>query len=309
MTRTMFDSTTPWDIPRDAEMVAYYVDGLYAWPQAWLDLFPRAVKVGISAIGQKVAQVGDVEVGCIWPPANAVPWARRARAAGLDPTIYVNELNDWGPVRRAFQAAGEPEPHYWTARYNGVAEIPDGAVARQYKHPHDGDGVADKPWETGKHYDESVVRDFWPGVDQRGPGGGAGSGDDMAAVPQAEWDIAKQQIAYMVEGKQGGWPAGPSFAAELVWRNAVSGQLNAQGKVLAEIAEKSKNINLSPEQLAALRQDIQELGDDFAERIDEGIARVVEGLPDDLAAQTADRVKNMLYGQVFSMGPRPQTSL
>lgn len=165
MTRIMYDSTTPWDIPRDAEMVAYYVDGRYAWPQAWLDLFPRAVKVSISAIGARVAQVGDVEVGCIWPPANAVPWVRRARAAGIDPTIYCNELNDWPPVRRAFWAAGEPEPHYWVARYNGVAQIPAGAVARQYAHPHDGDGVADRPWETGFHYDKSVVADFWPGVD------------------------------------------------------------------------------------------------------------------------------------------------
>lgn len=307
--RLMYDSTTPWDIPRDAEMVAYYVDGLYAWPQAWLDMFPRAIKVGISAIGVKVAQVGDVEVGCIWPPRNAVPWARRARAAGFDPTIYVNELNDWGPTRQAFRDAGEPEPHWWVARYNGVRIVPAGSVGRQFAHPHDGDGVANNPWETGKHYDLSIIAAFWPGVDNRGPGGGAGSGDDMALVPQAEWDTVRQQIADGAEGKAQGWNAGRTFAAELVWRNAVSGQLNAQGKVLAEIAEKSKNINLAPEQLEALRQDIQTLGDDFAERIDEGIARVVEGLPDDLAEQTAARVKNMLYGQVFTMSPRPQTSL
>lgn len=174
--RTMYDSTSPWDIPRNAQMVAYYVDGRYAWPQAWLDLFPNAVKVGISAIGQRTAVVGDVEVGCIWPPANAVPWVRRARADGYDPTIYVNELNDWLPVRQAFWAAGEPEPHYWTARYNGVAQVPDGAVARQYAHPHDGDGIADKPWETGAHYDKSAVRPHWPGVDNGGPGGGGGGG-------------------------------------------------------------------------------------------------------------------------------------
>src|SRR5687768_14431314 len=108
MTRLMFDSTSPWDIPLDAEMVAYYVDGLYAWPQSWLDMFPNAVKVGISAIGRNTAVVGDVEVGCIWPPRNAVPWVQRARRDGYDPTIYVNELNDWGPTRQAFIDAGEP---------------------------------------------------------------------------------------------------------------------------------------------------------------------------------------------------------
>lgn len=174
MTRLMYDSTSPWEIPRDAEMIAYYVDGRYAWPREWLDMFPRAVKVSISAIGARTAQVGDVEVGCIWPPANAVPWVRRARADGHDPTIYVNELNDWLAVRQAFRNAGEPEPHYWTARYNGVREIPVGAIARQFAHPHDGDGVANYPWETGAHYDLSVVADHWPGVDQTAPGGGGG---------------------------------------------------------------------------------------------------------------------------------------
>lgn len=176
MPRLMYDSTSPWDIPRDAKMVAYYVDGRYAWPREWLDLFPQAIKVSISAIGARTAQVGDVEVGCIWPPANAVPWVRRARADGYDPTIYVNELNDWLPVRQAFWAAGEPEPHYWVARYNGVREIPPGAVARQFAHPHDGDGVANNPWETGAHYDLSIVADYWPGVDGGAPGGGGGAG-------------------------------------------------------------------------------------------------------------------------------------
>lgn len=165
MTRIMYDSTTPWDIPRDAEMIAHYVDGRYAWPQAWLDMFPNAVKVSISAVGAKTAMVGDVEPGCIWPVANAVPWVLRARADGYDPTIYVNELNDWAPCRQAFIRAGVPEPHWWVARYNGVRIVPAGAVARQFAHPHDGDGVANNPWETGKHYDMSIVLDYWPGVD------------------------------------------------------------------------------------------------------------------------------------------------
>jgi hypothetical protein len=176
MPRRMYDSTTPWDIPRDAEMVAYYVDGRYAWPQAWLDLFPRAVKVSISAIGTRTAQVGDVEIGCIWPPVNAVPWVLRARADGYDPTIYVNQMNDWAPTRAAFRAAGVPEPHYWVANYDGVPVIPTWSVAKQYAHPHDGDGVANRPWETGKHYDLSIAADFWPGVDAKDAARGGGAG-------------------------------------------------------------------------------------------------------------------------------------
>jgi hypothetical protein len=132
MTRLMYDSTTPWEIPRDAKLIAYYVDGWYAWPASWFKLFPEAEFVSISAIGVKPAQVGDVEVGCIWPPAEAVPWTLMARSHGFDPTIYVNELNDWLPVRQAFWAAGVEEPPYWVARYNGVRVIPPGAVGRQF---------------------------------------------------------------------------------------------------------------------------------------------------------------------------------
>jgi hypothetical protein len=152
----MYDSTNPHDIPADAAMVAYYVDGYYTWPQQWIDLFPNAVKVTISAIGVKTAMVGDVEVGCIWPPSNAVDWVRRARAAGIDPTIYVNERNDWEPTLRAFIDAGEPEPHWWVANYDGVQKIPAGAVAKQFAHP---------PMLNNRHYDLSVVADYWPGVD------------------------------------------------------------------------------------------------------------------------------------------------
>jgi hypothetical protein len=195
MPRLMYDSTSPWDIPRDAQVVAGYVDGRYAWPQAWWDMFPNAVHVRISAIGARTAQVGDVEVGCIWPPANAVPWVLRARADGYDPTIYCNELNDWLPVRQAFWAAGVPEPHYWVARYNGVREIPPGSVGRQFAHPGDGDGVIEGPWETGLHFDASWVADFWPGVDKEAPGGGGGSGraQEMIMVATGSQDSSGAQ--------------------------------------------------------------------------------------------------------------------
>jgi len=154
--RKMYDSTSPDDIPRDAEMVAYYVDGIYKWSQAWINLFPNAVKVPISAIGVNTAPVGDVEKGCIWPPENAVGWVRRARADGYDPTIYCNQQNDWQWVAAEFAHAGEPEPHWWVAKYDQLGNIPAGAVAKQYMHPP----------QIGKHYDLSAVADYWPGVDE-----------------------------------------------------------------------------------------------------------------------------------------------
>lgn len=238
MTRLMFDSTTPWDIPRDAEMVAYYVDGAYAWPQGWIDLFPRAVKVPISAIGRAVAKVGDVEVGCIWPPANAVPWVRRARKAGYDPTIYVNELNDWAIVRQAFRDANEPEPHYWTARYNGVREIPPGAVARQFAHPHDGDGIANRPWETGKHYDLSVVTDFWPGID---------NGEDKDMTPDesaALWELHMVLVS--------GAKRDAKFNADLGY---VLDQLGAKVDALATKVDAIELGGINKEEIAEIAKD------------------------------------------------------
>lgn len=187
--RLMYDSSNPNSIPEHAQMVLVYVDGIYApkWAKAAQTRFKYAQKVTCSAIGAVTAQVGDVELGCIWPVANAVPWVVRARRDGYDPTIYINERNDWGPCREAFRRAGVPEPHWFVANYDGDPDIPAGAVAKQFAHPGESyeKGYAPTvPWETGKHYDLSNVRDYWPGVDDApAPGGGNTApttiGDDM----------------------------------------------------------------------------------------------------------------------------------
>ncbi|HEV2346099.1 MAG TPA: hypothetical protein VGS97_18510, partial [Actinocrinis sp.] len=58
--------------------------------------------------------------------------------------------------RAAFAARGVPEPHWWVAGYDGIAEIPAGAIGKQYA-----DNTA-----LGQPWDLSVVADYWPGVDQ-----------------------------------------------------------------------------------------------------------------------------------------------
>ncbi|HWO58981.1 MAG TPA: hypothetical protein VNO31_02910 [Umezawaea sp.] len=172
--RRMYDSVNAAAIPTDAEMVAGYVDGKFAWTAADWARFPNSVKVRISAIGAThLAEVFDVEVGCIWPPRNVVPLVVRARAAGIDPTVYVNQHNDWGPTKAAFDAAGVAHPHWWVANYDGVQSIPAGSIAKQYAHPGTVPGKSSGPWETGKHYDLSVVADHWPGVDNQ-------NGDDVS---------------------------------------------------------------------------------------------------------------------------------
>lgn len=177
MPRIMYDSVDPFAIPEHAQMVLVYVDGIYRWSQAGRDRFRHAQQVTCSAVGAVTAQVGDVELGCIWPVSRAPGWVQRSRADGYDPTIYINEMNDWGPCRAAFREAGIREPHWLVANYNGVRAIPAGSVGRQYAHPSTPPGNPQGPWHTAGHWDESWIADYWPGVDDNGgPGGGGGEG-------------------------------------------------------------------------------------------------------------------------------------
>jgi hypothetical protein len=177
----MYDSVRPGEIPADAEMVALYVDGKYAATAADWNRFTRAVKVRISAVGSNVnAHVFDVENGCIWPPAAVVPLVVAARKLGIDPTVYVNQNNDWEPTRRAFDAAGVAHPHWWVANYDNRKTVPAGAVAKQYADP----GMPG----VGGHYDLSVVADFWPGVDGSFDNPEKDEGDDVPNISQSDLD-------------------------------------------------------------------------------------------------------------------------
>lgn len=153
MTRLMYDSVTAGDIPSDATMVAGYVDGHYRNVDAMRKRFPHAVVVGI-AVDHRTNDgiVLDVEQGDA-SPTESVQWVVMRRHAGKDPSVYCS-VSEWNAVRAAFHAAGVTEPHYWVAHYDGVASVPKGAVAKQFK-----------SGSAGHHYDTSVVSTYWPGVD------------------------------------------------------------------------------------------------------------------------------------------------
>ncbi len=154
----MADSTTASDIPQNVDLVAGYVDGRYKWSDTDWALFPSKVKVRIAVLAStNDGHVLDVEQGDATPD-EAPGWAKMRRAAGADPTVYVNLSNE-AAVRAAFDAAGEPQPHYWLAHYDNIPSLPDGYVAKQY---------ADEAL-TGGHYDASGVADNWPGVDDMTP--------------------------------------------------------------------------------------------------------------------------------------------
>lgn len=153
--RTMVDSTNIIDDPLAAQIVLYYCDGAYAVSEATVRArFPNAILVPCSAVGSDSGIVGDVEPGCMTIP-QAIAWVVMRRSHDVDPTLYCNEMNTWAPLRAAFVAAGVPEPHYGVADYDDVDVIPPGAVFKQDKNSA----------LTGGHFDQSVVLDYWPGVD------------------------------------------------------------------------------------------------------------------------------------------------
>src|SRR4051812_11969732 len=151
MTRIMYDAVTPTNIPRNAEMVAGYVNGKYAWTQQEWDLFPNATKVEISVRAYwDAGHVLDVEAGDA-TPAEAPAWAIKRRQAGITPTIYCNR-STWPYVVSAFEQANVPQPHFWIATGSRTTVIPNGAVAAQTYLDYQG-------------VDISYVNDYWPGID------------------------------------------------------------------------------------------------------------------------------------------------
>lgn len=162
MTRTMYDAVTLSNVPTSSpQMVAGYVNGLYANMGELRSRFPNAVHVGITITASHNsldAPVLDVETGDA-TPSQAVGWAQRQRSLGGDPTCYCN-TSTWPDVISAFRSAGVAQPHYWVAQYDGDPTIPGGAVAKQYR------------GDVSPGYDVSSVVAFWPGIDSGSGGGG-----------------------------------------------------------------------------------------------------------------------------------------
>jgi len=141
----MYDSVTAADIPVDAPAVAGYADGRYEWTRADWNRFPTTLRLDITVLGG-VADVLDVETGDA-TPSQAVDWVRTMRQHGYPyPGVYCNS-NLWPTVKATFTAHQVDQPWYWIADYDGLATIPDGALAKQYRNPP----------ESGGHFDVSAI--------------------------------------------------------------------------------------------------------------------------------------------------------
>lgn len=137
---TMYDSVT-WDaIPANAEVVAGYIDGNFAWPhQAW-NRWPDAEKVLITVSGSLTGNVADVENGDM-TPAQAAEWIRAKHNAGMrGATIYCS-VSNLGAVRDACKGQGY---YIWVADWTNSPHEIAATVATQYQN-------------VGTSYDLSMV--------------------------------------------------------------------------------------------------------------------------------------------------------
>lgn len=157
--RVMYDAINPENIPKDAKLVASYVDG--RWPNYYklAGLFPNAKRLSIAVFDTSQAMCLDVEGGNPTTPAQSVDWVLNMRSAGITPWIYCNQdIHDtnpygWGRIRRAFDARNVAQPLYWVANYTTGPVFVDGAVAHQYQ------------GTTAPGFDLSIVLDYIPGFD------------------------------------------------------------------------------------------------------------------------------------------------
>jgi hypothetical protein len=148
----MYDSTTAADIPPEAELVAGYINGRYAWKASDWTRFPTAKKAYITVTASEyMAIILDVERYDA-TPEQAPGWVRESgRLTGWVPTIYGSRYT-LALVRPLMIASGL-DCDYWMADPTGFAHLPLGCSLCQYSWPGRG---------SAGHYDVSLVVDSWP---------------------------------------------------------------------------------------------------------------------------------------------------
>jgi peptidoglycan hydrolase-like protein with peptidoglycan-binding domain len=154
MTRTMWDGVNSdaksiKSLAKPNDLIAYYIDGAFAWTKQEIALFPNNKHVTITVLGNP-ADVADCETGDM-TPASAANWVRSQKARGYDrPTVY-RSLSMMQDVR---QTTGTlimgRDWDAWVADYdNKTSQVYSGSVAKQFK--------------NAAYYDESIVYDDnWP---------------------------------------------------------------------------------------------------------------------------------------------------
>lgn len=202
--RQMADSTNPFDIPAGRfPIVAGYVDGLYAWPAAGWKYHDVSLHVTICAVTIDLdAMVADVESGAL-TTQDAVAFVRGKYARNQIPTLYFS-ISRRDEIYAALSAAGlnlDAGLQIWWADWDNRPVLDgDYGVAKQYANA----------TLTGAHYDLSIVRDYWPGLDPlppQPPAHGPGVGVEGWAGLQVKVDVDipafASELGVLASGLQG----------------------------------------------------------------------------------------------------------
>ncbi len=185
----MADSTNLLDCPQNVDIVASYLDGIYAQPTANWNAFPGKIKVGIViSAGTNAGQVLDIETGDA-TPNQAGGWAKMRLNSGLSrATLYCNRSN--GPaVEASLRAAGltSSQVALWPATLDGTTGIGVWGNGQPITYPVVAVQYANSAM-TGGHYDKSIVYDdTWPPIIAFGSGGGTLGGDLMTPGAKLGW--------------------------------------------------------------------------------------------------------------------------
>lgn len=173
----MYDGISPLRLPAGADLYAGYDDGRWPDAAAIAARFPNATVLRITTNpADEMGDVLDVERGDA-TPADTPGWLTRRRLAGAWPSVYCS-LDTWGQVKQALAKADVAVPPWWIAHYLPAQPVlPADWAAWQ--------------WNSTPGYDQSVVADYWPGVD---PAPGTDGGPDMAATETVVLADGKRSI-------------------------------------------------------------------------------------------------------------------
>lgn len=136
---TMYDSTTPFEIPREtSQYIAIYFNGRFAASESEVQAqYPKARIYTIDVLNDapKQCSILDIETGDATP--DDVPgWvdARMDGNPGFICRLYCN-LSTWPAVKAKVATLGKAartHVRYWIANPTGVAHIVPGSDATQY---------------------------------------------------------------------------------------------------------------------------------------------------------------------------------
>jgi peptidoglycan hydrolase-like protein with peptidoglycan-binding domain len=151
---------------KPGDIVAYYIDGEFAWNKQEIALFPYNEHVTITVLGNP-ADAADCETGDMTPRSSA-DWVFRQKAAGyFRPTIY-RSLSVMQDVRNATGSLVMGKDwDSWVADYdNEQRSVYPNSAAKQYRSTdgYDMSAVFDDQWphRVAVHSPAPITAPKWP---------------------------------------------------------------------------------------------------------------------------------------------------